>query len=87
MPAAEAASATDSHCRNNASRSYDFNNGIDYDKMFQHFTTMGFQGSNLASAIDEVNKMVSRSRRVLITMRYAARLRGTSVRREAHLAL
>ena len=39
-------------------RSYDFNNGIDFEGIMNHFKTTGFQGTNLAAAIDEVNKMV-----------------------------
>jgi len=38
---------------------YDFNEGVDYDKMFKAFRTIGFQASNLAEAVDIINEMVS----------------------------
>jgi len=38
---------------------YDFNKGIDYDNMFKAYKTMGFQGTNLGLAIDQVNEMLS----------------------------
>lgn len=47
-------------------RSYDFDNGINYEKMFEAYATTGFQASNLATAIDEVNKMVSRAAAALL---------------------
>ncbi len=42
----------------NIIKGYDFNNGINYDKMFEMFKYTGFQATNLALAIEEVNKMV-----------------------------
>lgn len=42
----------------NIIRGYDFNNGIEYDRMFESFKYIGFQATNLALAIEEVNKMV-----------------------------
>ena len=37
---------------------FDFNQGIDYDKLFSGYLKMGFQGTNLGLAIDEINKML-----------------------------
>lgn len=41
---------------------YDFNSffgrGADYDALFRTYATMGFQATNLAMAIDEVNRML-----------------------------
>lgn len=39
-------------------RGYDFNKGIDYDAIFNSFKTMGFQGTNLGLAIDQINDML-----------------------------
>lgn len=39
-------------------RGYNFENGVDYAKLFQSFRTTGFQATSFAQAIDEVNKMI-----------------------------
>ena len=39
-------------------KGYDFNSGIDYDRLFASFKTTGFQAANLGEAIEEVKKMV-----------------------------
>ena len=39
-------------------RGYDFNQGIDYEKMFASYRHTGFQATNLGLAIEEVNKMI-----------------------------
>ena len=39
--------------------SYDFENGVDFDKLFEAYKTTGFQATNLGLAIEEVKKMVS----------------------------
>jgi len=39
-------------------RGYDFNLGINYERMFDCYLTTGFQATNLALAIEEVNKMI-----------------------------
>lgn len=36
---------------------FDFNNGVDYSKLIASYKFMGFQATNLASAIEEINKM------------------------------
>jgi deoxyhypusine synthase len=37
---------------------YDFNNGINYDKIIDSFSSTGFQASNLSQAIGIVNEMI-----------------------------
>lgn len=37
---------------------YDFNQGIDWEKLVDQYGAMGFQGSSLGHAIDEINKML-----------------------------
>ncbi|XP_059149142.1 deoxyhypusine synthase-like [Physella acuta] len=39
-------------------KGYDFNEGINYEKMFQGLPTMGFQASHFGQAIDIVNQMI-----------------------------
>jgi len=39
-------------------RGYDFNQGINYDDLFEQFKFGGFQATNLGLAIDEINKML-----------------------------
>ena len=37
---------------------YDFNKGVDYDKIIDSFTSTGFQASHFSKAIEIVNKMI-----------------------------
>lgn len=37
---------------------YDFNQGIDYDRMFSTYKYMGFQATQVARAIDQINQMI-----------------------------
>eukprot|EP00008_Paramoeba_atlantica_P004327 CAMPEP_0201482878 /NCGR_PEP_ID=MMETSP0151_2-20130828/7143_1 /ASSEMBLY_ACC=CAM_ASM_000257 /TAXON_ID=200890 /ORGANISM="Paramoeba atlantica, Strain 621/1 / CCAP 1560/9" /LENGTH=368 /DNA_ID=CAMNT_0047865787 /DNA_START=58 /DNA_END=1161 /DNA_ORIENTATION=- len=37
---------------------YDFNEGVDYEKLFKTYVNTGFQARNLGLAIEEVNKML-----------------------------
>ena len=37
---------------------YDFNEGINYHKLLQAYTTSGFQSTNFGKAVIEINKMV-----------------------------
>ncbi|KAL4475453.1 hypothetical protein ABPG72_022088 [Tetrahymena utriculariae] len=37
---------------------YDFNKGLDFDKLFESYHTFGLQSTNLAQAIEEVKKMI-----------------------------
>jgi len=39
-------------------RGYDFNEGVDYNKVFKTYINTGFQATNLGEAIVEVNKMI-----------------------------
>ncbi len=39
-------------------RGYDLNNGLDWEKLFGSYATMGFQGTALGDAVQEVKKMV-----------------------------
>lgn len=41
-------------------RGYDFNNGVNYSKLLKSFYTTGFQATNLAKAVDEVNRMINK---------------------------
>jgi len=41
-----------------AIKGYDFNSGIDYEKLIKSFSEMGFQASNLGKAIEIINKMI-----------------------------
>ncbi|KYR02901.1 deoxyhypusine synthase [Tieghemostelium lacteum] len=40
-------------------RGYDFNQGLNYEKLFESYKTTGFQASGLADAIKEINRMIS----------------------------
>lgn len=37
---------------------YDWNNGIDYHKLFSSYQNSGFQATNFGKAVNEINKMV-----------------------------
>jgi deoxyhypusine synthase len=39
-------------------KGYDLNEGLDYAKLLRSYANTGFQASNLAKAINEVNRMV-----------------------------
>jgi len=39
-------------------RGYDFNEGIDYERLFDSYLSTGFQATSLARAIEEVNRMI-----------------------------
>lgn len=41
-------------------KGYDFNDGIDYSKLFESYVNTGFQATNLGLAIREINKMVNK---------------------------
>lgn len=45
-------------------RSYDFNNGVNYDEIMKSYLHMGYQGTNLGEAIEEIKRMVRASRAV-----------------------
>lgn len=37
---------------------YDWNSGIDYDRLLRSYLTSGFQATNFGKAVEEINKMV-----------------------------
>ena len=39
-------------------KGYDFDEGVDYDKLIKSFSSTGFQASHLSRAIEIVNKMI-----------------------------
>eukprot|EP00831_Metopus_contortus_P064396 TRINITY_DN57647_c0_g1_i2.p1 TRINITY_DN57647_c0_g1~~TRINITY_DN57647_c0_g1_i2.p1 ORF type:complete len:345 (-),score=58.22 TRINITY_DN57647_c0_g1_i2:143-1177(-) len=39
-------------------KGYDFNKGLDYGKLFESYRFCGIQATNMAYAIDEINKMI-----------------------------
>jgi len=39
-------------------KGYDFNNGVDYTKMFESYNACGIQATNLGLAIEQVNQMI-----------------------------
>ena len=38
-------------------KGYDFNDGVDFDKLMASYATHGFQASNLGKAINEIKRM------------------------------
>ncbi|KAK5642661.1 hypothetical protein RI129_008828 [Pyrocoelia pectoralis] len=44
---------------------YDWNNGIDYNKLLKTYKTSGFQATNFGLAVDEINKMIECRQRPL----------------------
>ena len=43
---------------NDVVKGYDFNNGLDWNSVFESYRTMGIQSTNLSKSIDLVNKMI-----------------------------
>lgn len=39
---------------------YDWNKGLDYDRLLQTYLTSGFQATNFGKAVNEINSMVSK---------------------------
>lgn len=39
-------------------KGYDFNDGVDYSRILKSFSTTGFQATNFALAVNEINRMV-----------------------------
>lgn len=39
-------------------KGYDFNDGVNYPNLLKSFVTTGFQATNFALAVNEVNRMV-----------------------------
>jgi deoxyhypusine synthase len=42
-------------------KGYDFNEGVNYDDLLKTYVNSGFQATNFGKAVNEINKMVSRS--------------------------
>lgn len=38
---------------------YDFNQGVDYERLLQSYATTGFQATHLSRAVHQVNQMVT----------------------------
>lgn len=38
---------------------YNWNHGVDYNKLLENFKHMGFQATNFGLAVDEINKMIT----------------------------
>jgi len=47
-------------------KGYDFNNGVNYEKIIDSFSTMGFQASHLSKAIDIVNEMIQVNSKIFL---------------------
>jgi len=41
-------------------KGYDFNEGLNYSELFKSFATTGFQATNFALAVNEINKMIDK---------------------------
>jgi deoxyhypusine synthase len=59
-------------------KGYDFNNGINFDKLIQSFSTTGFQATNLAKAIEIVKKM--REEKAFIFLGYTSNMVSSGLR-------
>eukprot|EP01045_Picozoa_sp_COSAG04_P006401 COSAG04_NODE_313_length_17126_cov_17.159922_7_plen_86_part_00 len=40
-------------------RGYDFNDGVDYERLLQTYRHIGFQAAHFGLAVDEINRMIS----------------------------
>lgn len=59
-------------------KGYDFNQGINYKKIIKNYSSIGFQASNLAKAIEIVNKMIQE--RAFIYLGYTSNLVTSGLR-------
>jgi deoxyhypusine synthase len=57
---------------------YDFNKGIDYDKLIDRYLTTGFQATHFAKAIEIINKMINE--KVSIYLGYTSNLVTSGLR-------
>lgn len=55
-------------------KGYDFNSGVNYSQLLKSFYTTGFQATNLAKAVDEVNRMVNNIRLLCFSSSYFSQL-------------
>jgi len=59
-------------------KGYDFNNGVDYEKLLESYLTTGFQATHLAKAIEIINKMINE--KVSIYLGYTSNLVTSGMR-------
>jgi deoxyhypusine synthase len=59
-------------------KGYEFNNGIDYNKILDSYLTTGFQATHLAKAIEIINKMIDE--KVTIYLGYTSNLVTSGIR-------
>jgi deoxyhypusine synthase len=45
---------------------YDFDNGVDYEKIIKSFASVGFQASHFSRAVEIVNKMISEKAKIFL---------------------
>ncbi|MBS3084404.1 deoxyhypusine synthase [Candidatus Pacearchaeota archaeon] len=57
---------------------YDFNKGVDYEKIFDSFATMGIQASNFAKAVEIINEMIKE--KAFIYLGYTSNMVTSGVR-------
>ena len=61
-----------------AIKGYDFSSGVDYHKIMGSFSSSGFQASNLAKAIEIINKMINN--RAKIYLGYTSNMVSSGIR-------
>jgi len=59
-------------------KGYDFNNGVDYSKLIDSYSSMGFQASNLSKAIEIIKKM--RQEKAYIYLGYTSNMVSSGLR-------
>jgi deoxyhypusine synthase len=59
-------------------KGYEFNNGIDYEKILESYLSTGFQATHLAKAINIINKMIDE--KVTIYLGYTSNLVTSGIR-------
>lgn len=59
-------------------KGYDFNEGVDFEKLIDGFRGMGFQASNFSKAVEIVNKMISE--KVFLYLGYTSNMVSSGLR-------
>ncbi len=59
---------------------YDFNKGLDYEKIVDSFSTTGYQATNLGNAINIVNQMLNDKEKVTIYLGYTSNMVSSGLR-------
>ncbi len=62
----------------NVIKGYDFDNGVDYEKLIKSFSSTGFQASQLSRAIEIINKMIAE--KAFIYLGYTSNLVSSGLR-------